>query len=111
MKSVCILGLGYIGLPTSVLLANSGFRVFGVDIKEEIVKNINESQSHFTEPGLDICLKKAIKSGLLSAHSEPLSADVYIIAVPTPFENEVQFNKIPNPNLDYVMNNIKNNFI
>ena len=47
MKTVCILGLGYIGLPTSVLLANSGYRVFGVDIKKEIVKKINEGQSHF----------------------------------------------------------------
>lgn len=107
MKTVCILGLGYIGLPTSVLLANSGFRVFGVDIKKEIVKKINEGQSHFSEPGLDTFLQKAIKSRSLSAHLKPLSADVYIIAVPTPFENEIQVNKIPNPNLDYVMNAAK----
>ncbi len=90
MKKACVLGLGYIGLPTASLLATKGFMVHGVDVNEKVVESINQGEIHFYEPDLDILVKSAVKSHSLVASSEPVSADVFIIAVPTPFgENHV----------------------
>ena len=95
-KKICVIGLGYIGLPTAALLANNGCKVHGVDIVKSTVDTINNGNIHIVEPGLDIFVKKAIESGNLKANIRPDFADVFIIAVPTPFkENFI-------PNLDYV---------
>lgn len=95
-KKICVIGLGYIGLPTAALLANKGCKVHGVDIVKSTVDTINNGKIHIVEPGLDIFVKKAIESGNLKANLRPDFADVFIIAVPTPFkENFI-------PNLDYV---------
>ena len=82
--TVCVLGLGYIGLPTASVLATRGFRVYGVDIRPEVVETINRGQIHFDEPDLDILVRSAVNSGQLSAASEPQPADVFFVCVPTP---------------------------
>ena len=67
MKKVCVLGLGYIGLPTSVILAKSGFKVNGVDTNKDIVKGINNGMSHINEPGLEELIKKLVCQKVLFA--------------------------------------------
>ncbi|MFP4500076.1 MAG: nucleotide sugar dehydrogenase [Candidatus Hydrogenedentota bacterium] len=84
MKSVCVLGLGYIGLPTASVLATHGCQVVGVDVAERVVNTVNAGHIHIEEPGLHTVVHAAINSGNLRAACEPAQADVYIIAVPTP---------------------------
>ncbi len=86
-KMVCILGLGYIGLPTAALLANNEYQVHGVDIVEKIVDTINQGNIHIVEPELDIYIKKAVECGNLIASLTPCNADIFIIAVPTPLRD------------------------
>jgi UDP-N-acetyl-D-mannosaminuronic acid dehydrogenase len=86
-KRVCVIGLGYIGLPTASLLGTKGYRVTGVDVSAEVVATINEGRIHIAEPDLDILVKSAVQSGNLTASLEPVPADVFIIAVPTPLRN------------------------
>lgn len=84
-QTICVMGLGYIGLPTASLLATKGFTVTGVDVSQKVVDTINQGEIHIVEPDLDILVKSAVNSGNLSASLEPVEADVFIIAVPTPF--------------------------
>jgi len=84
MKTVCVLGLGYIGLPTASMLAAHGFQVLGVDVSERVVETVNRGEIHIEEPGLHTLVQAAIQSGNLRAATAPSVADVYIIAVPTP---------------------------
>ena len=86
-QSICVMGLGYIGLPTASLLATKGFKVTGVDVSQKVVDTINRGEIHIVEPDLDILVKSAVHSGNLSASLEPVEADVFIIAVPTPFKD------------------------
>mgnify|MGYP001322277320 CR=1 FL=1 len=86
-KKICVIGLGYIGLPTASLLATKGFSVLGVDVSQKVVDTINQGEIHIVEPDLDILVKSAVHSGNLSASLEPCEADVFIIAVPTPFKD------------------------
>jgi UDP-N-acetyl-D-mannosaminuronic acid dehydrogenase len=103
-KTVCVIGLGYIGLPTAALLANKGFSVIGVDIKEEVVSIINEGKIHIIETDLEAFVKSAILKGQLKVSSKIHTSDVYIICVPTPFHKN---SDIPEPNLDYVLSAAK----
>ena len=84
MKKVCVMGLGYIGLPTASFLGTKGYQVHGVDISPNVVDTINRGDVHITEPELDVLVKSAVQSGNLKAALEPAEADVFIIAVPTP---------------------------
>jgi len=95
-KKVCVVGLGYIGLPTAALIANRGYFVHGVDIDCEIVDAINKAQKTIEEPGLDTFLKSAIQSKRLVASTVPDYADIFIIAVPTPLKED------HSPELSYV---------
>ena len=81
-KTICVLGLGYIGLPTACYLASSGYQVIGVDKKREKVKLLKKSRLPFFEPGLDKLFKKARKN--LEFSLKPKPADVFLICVPTP---------------------------
>lgn len=85
-KKVCVFGLGYIGLPTASLLATKGFTVHGVDVTQRVVDTINRGDIHIVEPDLDVMVRAAVASGRLRASLEPIEADVFIIAVPTPFK-------------------------
>ena len=84
--SVCVVGLGYIGLPTASLLGTKGYEVLGVDVSDKVVNTINRGEIHIVEPDLDLLVKSAVNSGNLKAATQPAEADVFIIAVPTPFK-------------------------
>lgn len=95
-KTICVIGLGYIGLPTASLLGTKGYKVHGVDTSKHVVDTINQGRIHIVEPDLDILVKSAVQSGNLTAGLEPQKADVFILAVPTPFKEDHQ------PDLSYV---------
>lgn len=95
-KSLCVVGLGYIGLPTAVMFANSGHKVHGVDVNEHAINLINNKQLHIEETGLQERLEAAVDAGLLTAATTPAKADVFIIAVPSPI------NPDKTANLEYV---------
>jgi UDP-N-acetyl-D-mannosaminuronic acid dehydrogenase len=84
-KKICVLGLGYIGLPTASLLATKGFKVHGVDINHERIEMVSQGLSNIMEPDLDILVKSAVNSGNLTASEESVAADIFMITVPTPF--------------------------
>jgi len=99
--SVVMVGLGYIGLPTAALIAAKGLQVTGVDVREDIVNTINKGEIHIVEPDLDGLVHHVVKKGNLHAAILPVEADVYLIAVPTPFkENNL-------PDLSYVESAVK----
>ena len=83
-RTVCVVGLGYIGLPTASFLGTKGYRVIGVDSQPHVVETINRGEIHIVEPDLDILVKSAVHSGNLRATGTPQEANVFIIAVPTP---------------------------
>jgi UDP-N-acetyl-D-mannosaminuronic acid dehydrogenase len=83
---VVTIGLGYIGLPTSALIASHETNVLGVDINQHVVDTINEGKIHIVEPDLDEIVSKAVSNGFFKASTKPTSADVYLIVVPTPFK-------------------------
>lgn len=95
-KDICVVGLGYIGLPTAALLASRGKQVLGVDVAHDVVDVINSGNIHIVEPDLDAFVSSAVNSKHLVASLTPKSADVFVIAVPTPFHDGYV------PNIDYV---------
>jgi len=86
IQKIVVMGLGYIGLPTASMLATKGHRVLGVDINPVTVETINQGKIHIVEPDLDVLVKSAVGSGNLSASLCPEEADIFILAVPTPFK-------------------------
>jgi UDP-N-acetyl-D-mannosaminuronic acid dehydrogenase len=99
-KTVSVIGLGYIGLPTAALLASNGYQVVGMDVSAHAVTTINQGKIHIVEPDLDAFVRSAVAAGRLQAFSEPQPGDVYMICVPTPFH---EGGEIPQPNIDYVL--------
>lgn len=92
MPKICVLGLGYIGLPTSIIFAQCGFEVIGVDINPQIVEKINHGEAHIFEPDLDRKLKIVLENKSFIAKTSPVESDIFIIAVPTPYfkgENDI----------------------
>ena len=96
VKTVCVVGLGYIGLPTAATLASRGIEVVGVDVNPCVVAAVNAGQPYFPEPDLDMLLRAATTLGKLRATARPEPADAFVIAVPTPFNDD------RSPNLGYV---------
>ena len=96
MKSVVTIGLGYIGLPTSALIASNGISVYGVDINQDVVDTINKGEIHIVEPELDGIVKTVVEKGLLKAGTKAITSDVYLIVVPTPFKGDHE------PDISYV---------
>ncbi|WP_114906225.1 UDP-N-acetyl-D-mannosamine dehydrogenase [Ornithinimicrobium murale] len=86
VQRVVVIGLGYIGLPTAAILASNGVHVVGVDVSDKHVDAVNRGEVPFVEPDLGIHVAGAVSKGLLSAQKETPAADVFIIAVPTPFK-------------------------
>ena len=86
ISMVVTIGLGYIGLPTSALIASHGTNVLGVDVNAKVVDTINKGKIHIVEPDLDKVVSKAVSNGFLKASTKPSEADVYLIVVPTPFK-------------------------
>jgi len=96
---VCIVGLGYIGLPTAAVIARSGMDVLGVDIDEAVVETINRGEIHIEEVDLDALVQAVVRDGSLRAATAPEHADVFVIAVPTPFAKDGHHT----PDVSYVM--------
>ncbi len=82
---ICIIGLGYIGLPTAAMFAGTGCEVLGVDISSHAVDTVNRGEIHIVEPELATAVRAAVSSGKLRAATTPGEADVFVICVPTPF--------------------------
>jgi UDP-N-acetyl-D-mannosaminuronic acid dehydrogenase len=95
-ERICVIGLGYIGLPTSAALAARGFSIHGVEVNASVVETINAGDTHIVEPELDLLVRAAVEAGRLKAHLEPAEADVFMICVPTPIRED------KTANLDYV---------
>ncbi|MCE5169380.1 nucleotide sugar dehydrogenase [Paenibacillus profundus] len=85
---ICVLGLGYIGLPTAAMFSSHGHEVIGVDVNASIVETLNNGSIHIEEPGLSELIKDAVHSQMFKASLHPEKADVFIIAVPTPNNND-----------------------
>lgn len=84
----CIIGLGYIGLPSAIIAAQHGVCVKGVDINPEVVATINQGKIHIVEPGLQELCKEVVEKGKLKAFSQPQKSEVYLMVVPTPFKGD-----------------------
>lgn len=84
-KTISMIGLGYIGLPTATLFASRKKSVIGVDVNQHAVDTVNQGRIHIVEPELDILVRAAVKEGYLRATTKPEPADAFLIAVPTPF--------------------------
>lgn len=100
MNDLCVLGLGYIGLPTASIFATKGKRVLGVDVSPAVVETINSGKIHSQEPDLDVLVRAAVQSGNLRAAATPAPAEVFILAVPTPFDVQPDGSRLPD--LSYV---------
>jgi UDP-N-acetyl-D-mannosaminuronic acid dehydrogenase len=87
-QNVVVIGLGYIGLPTAAVIASRGMRVLGVDVNERVVKTVASGAIHIAEPDLEGLVQKVVSTGSLRVATEPEPADVFIIAVPTPIDQE-----------------------
>ena len=85
-RKICVMGLGHIGLPTAGLLVSKGFQVHGVDVNPAVVETINAGRIHIHEPDLGGLVESAVRSGRLKAATRPAAADIFILAIPTPFK-------------------------
>jgi UDP-N-acetyl-D-mannosaminuronic acid dehydrogenase len=95
-RTVCVVGLGYIGLPTAAVLADAGYRVFACDVRPDVVQVINEGKIHIHEPHLDELVARVVGEGRLTADLTPHEADVFILCVPTPHHED------KSPDVSYV---------
>lgn len=100
--TICVVGLGYIGLPTAAVFASRRKKVIGVDINQHAVDTINKGEIHIVEPELDIAVRSAVKEGFLKATTRPEQADAFLVAVPTPFKKGLAEGDIPTPDLSYI---------
>jgi len=89
-QKICVLGLGYIGLPTACTFATHGLQVIGVDVNPEVVETIKNGGLHIHEPGLKQLVDQAVASGNFQVSLQPQPADAFLITVPTPFTSEKQ---------------------
>ncbi|PAJ74481.1 UDP-N-acetyl-D-mannosamine dehydrogenase [Pseudoalteromonas sp. NBT06-2] len=99
-KTISVVGLGYIGLPTAAMFASRKIKVIGVDVNQQAVDTINRGEIHIVEPELDMLVHAAVTEGYLKATIIAEPADAFLIAVPTPFKNNDS--EIPEPDLTYI---------
>ena len=97
-RNVCVVGLGYIGLPTAAMFAAAGLRVTGVDVDPEVIDAVNAGRTHIVEPDLDDLVRAAVDDGNLRALDRPAPADAFLVTVPTP----VVYGATPQPDLSFV---------
>ncbi|OVE76882.1 UDP-N-acetyl-D-mannosamine dehydrogenase [bacterium F11] len=100
-EKICVLGLGYIGLPTATLFATNGHKVYGVDNNADVINTLKAGEIHIEEPGLSTVVKAALSSGNLQLGTTPAPADVFVVAVPTP-SISVENEKIPKADMSFV---------
>ncbi len=82
---ICIIGQGYIGLPTAALFTKNHAEVVGVDVNTKVVETLNQGKIHIEEPGIEEIIKKAVEKKVYYASTTPVKADAFIITVPTPY--------------------------
>lgn len=99
---ISIIGLGYIGLPTAALFASREKKVIGVDVNQNTVDIINAGKVHIVEPELEVMVEEGVKNGFLRAVISPEPADVFLIAVPTPFLENIFEDLVPKPDISYI---------
>jgi UDP-N-acetyl-D-mannosaminuronic acid dehydrogenase len=95
-ETICVVGLGYIGLPTATVIASQGLKVVGLEANPTTIATINRGEVHIIEPDLDKAVKMVVEKGLLKATDTAEPADAFMIAVPTPFHGDHQ------PDLSYI---------
>lgn len=95
-EKVCVIGLGYVGLPTAAAIATQRISVVGVDVNQQAVDTINRGKIHIVEPELDVAVQATVTRGFLKAATEPEASDAFLIAVPTPFTGNNE------PDLSYI---------
>ncbi len=100
-KTISVVGLGYIGLPTAAVMANQGQTVIGIDVATHVVETINAGKVHIVEPDLERVVRDVVKIGRLRAAVTPEESDAFIVAVPTPFKKTMA-GDIPEPDLSYI---------
>lgn len=100
-ETVSVIGLGYIGLPTAAMFAAVGKKVIGVDVNKDVVETINRGEIHIVEPDLDVMVQSAVANGSLRATLTAEPADAFLIAVPTPFQVDME-EGVPQPDLKYI---------
>ncbi len=100
-KTISVVGLGYIGLPTAAVFAGRKIKVIGVDVNARVVDTINKGAIHIVEPDLDIVVHAAVSEGYLRATTKPEPADAFLIAVPTPFKSD-NGKDTPDPDVSYI---------
>lgn len=88
MKTVSVVGLGYIGLPAAAMFAKNGVNVIGVDVNQHAIDTINQGKIHIVEPFLEEIVQEAVQKGVFRATNRPEKADAFVIAVPTPFKGD-----------------------
>ena len=96
VQTICVVGLGYIGLPSAALVASRDHRVIGCDIQQHVIDTINDGKIHLVEPELDLLVQKAVSAGKLTAQLSIPEADIYVITVPTPVTEKNE------PDISYV---------
>lgn len=96
-QKICIVGLGYVGLPTAAVLAQNGYLVHGFDINLTIINTLRSGNIHIFEPELNEIVKDALNKGALTVDTKPIESDIFIIAVPTPLKDDLV------PNTDHVL--------
>lgn len=96
-KKICVVGLGYVGLPTAAILARDGYRVYGVDTNQAVIDTLTRGDVHIVEPDLKEAVTAAFTKGALIVGSQPTEADIFIITVPTPLKETYV------PNIDHVL--------
>ena len=85
MKQITVMGLGYIGLPTAITMAQAGYPVVGFDVSAPVIETLQGGKIHIVEPGLQEAFTAALESGNLTFSTDLPESDVYYISVPTPF--------------------------
>jgi UDP-N-acetyl-D-mannosaminuronic acid dehydrogenase len=98
---VSVIGMGYIGLPTAAVLASRRVEVIGIDVNQHVVDTINQGKIHIIEPDLDILVQSSVQTGNLRATIKPEKANVFMVAVPTPFKENHK------PDLSYIESAVK----
>lgn len=97
IKTVSVIGMGYIGLPTCAIFASRGLNVIGIDVNQSVVDKVNRGEIHIVEPDLDGLIQKVVANGKLTASTTPQAADAFVIAVPTPITEDHK------PDISYVL--------
>ncbi len=101
---LCTVGLGYIGLPTSIMFAKYGVQVVGVDVNPSVIESLNSGSIHIEEPGLQEAFVEVLEKGAFRASLQPEKADAFIVAVPTPNNDDLY----KSCDLNYVLSAVQN---